>query len=239
MTATSPVPFAGLCSLSYNEISEWRDVLGCFQVWRSGITRGKRLFGRGDLPSIFRAARCSVSGVSTPDMCVLSRVCLFVTLRTVAHQAPSSVGLPCQEYWTRLPFPPPGGLPNPGMEPCLLCLLHWQADSLLAREALNTLLTPYPVGVRSSRGLSRGPFTGIKAVVPSLLGLRDWFHGRQFFHEPGWRVWFRGDSSTFCFLCPSFLLLLCQDVSSISDHGASDMEVGNLWIKVCNSTSMS
>ena len=36
---------------------------------------------------------------------------------TVAHQAPLSVGFPRQEFWSGLPFPPPGNLPNPGIEP--------------------------------------------------------------------------------------------------------------------------
>ena len=35
-----------------------------------------------------------------------------------------------QEYWRGLPCPPPGGLPNPGIEPASLSLLHWQAGSL-------------------------------------------------------------------------------------------------------------
>ena len=35
-----------------------------------------------------------------------------------------------QEYCSGLPFPSPGDLPNPGIEPGLLCLLHWQTDSL-------------------------------------------------------------------------------------------------------------
>ena len=35
-----------------------------------------------------------------------------------------------KEYWSGLPFPSPGDLPNPGIEPSLLHLLHWQADSL-------------------------------------------------------------------------------------------------------------
>ena len=41
----------------------------------------------------------------------------FVTPRTVACQAPLSVGFPRQEYWSELPFPSPGDLPNPGIEP--------------------------------------------------------------------------------------------------------------------------
>ena len=34
------------------------------------------------------------------------------------------------EYWSRLPFPPPGDLPNLGIEFASLCLLHWQAGSI-------------------------------------------------------------------------------------------------------------
>ena len=41
----------------------------------------------------------------------------FVTPWTVAHQAPLSTGFPRQEYWSGLPFPPPGDLPDPGIEP--------------------------------------------------------------------------------------------------------------------------
>ena len=48
---------------------------------------------------------------------LLSHVQLFVTLWTVAHQAPLSMGFPRQEYWSGWPFPPPGDLPNPGVEP--------------------------------------------------------------------------------------------------------------------------
>ena len=42
------------------------------------------------------------------------------TLWTVAHQAPLSVGFSRQEYWSGLPCPPPGDIPNPGMEPASL-----------------------------------------------------------------------------------------------------------------------
>ena len=40
-----------------------------------------------------------------------------VTLWTVAHQAPLSLGYPRQEYWNGLPFPSPGDLPDPEVEP--------------------------------------------------------------------------------------------------------------------------
>ena len=41
----------------------------------------------------------------------------FVTRWTVTHQAPLSMGFPRQEYWSGLPFPPPGDPPAPGIEP--------------------------------------------------------------------------------------------------------------------------
>ena len=51
------------------------------------------------------------------SLCVLSHVQLFVTPWTVARQAPLSTGFPTQEYWSGFPFPPPGDLPDPGIEP--------------------------------------------------------------------------------------------------------------------------
>ena len=48
----------------------------------------------------------------------LSRVPrLFATPQTVAYQASPAVGFSKQEYWSGLPFPSPGDLPDPGMEP--------------------------------------------------------------------------------------------------------------------------
>ena len=46
----------------------------------------------------------------------LSPVRLFATLWTVAHQAPPSMGFSRQEYWSGLPFPSPGDLPDPEVE---------------------------------------------------------------------------------------------------------------------------
>ena len=48
---------------------------------------------------------------------LLSRVQLFATPWTVAYQAPPSMGFSRQEYWSGLPFPSPGDLPDPGIEP--------------------------------------------------------------------------------------------------------------------------
>ena len=57
----------------------------------------------------------------------LSRVQLFGTPWTVARQAPLSMGFSRQESWSGLPFPSPGDLPNPGIEPGSPAL---QADAL-------------------------------------------------------------------------------------------------------------
>ena len=57
----------------------------------------------------------------------LSRVRLFATPWTVAHQTPLSIGFSRQEYWSGLPFPSPGDLPNPGIEARSPAL---QADAL-------------------------------------------------------------------------------------------------------------
>ena len=66
--------------------------------------------------------------------CVLSHfscVWLFATLWTVAHQDPlMSVGFSRQEYWSGLPYPPPGDLSHPGIEPTLPLTPAVQADSL-------------------------------------------------------------------------------------------------------------
>ena len=59
---------------------------------------------------------------------------------TVAHQAPLSMGFSRQEYWSWLPCPPPGNLPNPGIEPRSYAL---QADSL-PFQPLRKSLWEYP-----------------------------------------------------------------------------------------------
>ena len=59
----------------------------------------------------------------------LSHVRLFATPWTIAHRASLSIGFSRQEYWSGLPFPAPGDLPNPGIKPGSPAL---QADSLPA-----------------------------------------------------------------------------------------------------------
>ena len=69
---------------------------------------------------IIRNVRASYSHVVCVCAQLLSGVWLFTTPWTVAHQAPLSMGFPRQEYWSGLPCPPPGNLPNPGIKPTSL-----------------------------------------------------------------------------------------------------------------------
>ena len=59
----------------------------------------------------------TVSMVSKGEVKSLSRGRLFVTPWTVAYQVLPSMGFSRQEYWSELPFPAPGDLPDPGIEP--------------------------------------------------------------------------------------------------------------------------
>ena len=61
---------------------------------------------------------------------LLSHVRLFVTPWTVAHQAPLSMESSRQEYWSGLPCPPPGDLPDPGIELMSSVFPALQAGSL-------------------------------------------------------------------------------------------------------------
>ena len=63
-------------------------------------------------------------------MKLLSHVRLFATPWTVAYQAPPSMRFSRQEYWSGLPFPSPGDLPYPGIEPWSPAL---QADTLTSQ----------------------------------------------------------------------------------------------------------
>ena len=68
----------------------------------------------------------------------LSRVPLFGTPWTVAYQAPPSMEFSRQEYWSGLPFPSPGDLPDPGIKPGSPAL---QADALPSEPSGKPLIT--------------------------------------------------------------------------------------------------
>ena len=71
-----------------------------------------------------------MDGQWTCMLSLFSHVWLFATPWTVAHQAPLSMGFSRQEYWSGLPCPPPGDLPDPGIKPTSPESLALQEDSL-------------------------------------------------------------------------------------------------------------
>ena len=88
-----------------------------------------------------------------------SHVWLFVSLQTVACQAPLFIGFPRQEYWSGLPSPSPGDLPNPGIEPTSPGLAEFftteppgkpilSAMGLLSTAVENSLAVPQKVKYR-------------------------------------------------------------------------------------------
>ena len=81
-----------------------------------------------------------------------SCVCLFVTQWTVACKAPLSMDIPRQEYWSRLPCPPPGDFPYPRVEPhltfpALTSGFFTSRDTWEAPETRVTSITYKVVGV--------------------------------------------------------------------------------------------
>ena len=101
-----------------------------------------------------------------------SRVRLFATPWTVAHQAPPSLELSRQKYWSGLPFPSPGDLPNLGIKPSSPAL---QADALCYEPPGKPL---YPNATLFSHivGKTRNffQFTGVCDPPPAALYLGMW-----------------------------------------------------------------
>ena len=95
-------------------------------LWSISIEGGEELWRvtkPSGLPISYRLQYCPFTWLTCVCECVctcaqlLSHVQFFAALWTVAHQAPLSMGLSSQEYWSGLPFPPPGDLPEPGIKP--------------------------------------------------------------------------------------------------------------------------
>ena len=96
--------------------------LPLMQLWLSWLATprnfiSKALFGNSFFRNLFKSLPLFNSKFcSTVCVFVLSPLQLFETTSPVAHQAPMSMGFPRQKYWSRLPFPPPGDLPDPGIK---------------------------------------------------------------------------------------------------------------------------
>ena len=108
---------------NHSPYENWGSVGTCFP--------GSRTLNLDDenLDVHFRWASDTQDEVKWSEVKSLSRVRLFATPWTVAYQAPQSVEFSMQEYWSGLPFPSPGDLPNPGIKPGSPAL---QADTLLS-----------------------------------------------------------------------------------------------------------
>ena len=122
-----------------------------------GSSRKQRRYAQGPIWNSERKCPCSAPTAAPvhAHARLLSHVGLFVILWTVAQQPPLSMGFSRQDYWSGLPLPPPGGLPDPGIEPtcvtspapagCFFTIsATWEApttlDSVLKSRAV-TLLT--------------------------------------------------------------------------------------------------
>ena len=97
-----------------------------------------------------------------------SRVQLFVILWIGDHQAPLPMEFSRQEYWSGLPCPPPGDLPNPGMEPRYPAL---QADSLSSE----------PPGKPKNNGV--GILSVLQGVFPTQKLNWGFLHCRRFLNQ--------------------------------------------------------
>ena len=126
---------AGCVLIAFHATSGFSVAMGLTLHRGGGVARGRG--GCQDHKS-FLASPSSTSYPPPPrltfrGMCkcvhalLLSCVRLFVTPWTAAVQASLSMGLSRQEYWSGLPFPPPGDLPDPGIQPGSV---EFQADSL-------------------------------------------------------------------------------------------------------------
>ena len=114
-----------------------------------------------------------------------SRVWLFAVPWTVAHQAPLSMGFSRQEYWSALPFPFPGNLSNPGIEPTFLM------SPALAGEFFTTNTTWG--ALQWMWGISK-----LELLADSCLPETSWHYG--YLNQTAvclWRIWCRAGNSIF------------------------------------------
>ena len=92
--------------------------------------------------------------LNTQPVCVHSHIWLCATPWTVGRQAPLSMKFSWQEYWSRLPRPPSGDLPDPGIKAhlsCISCIGRWASQVALVVKNL-----PANAGERRDTGSITG-----------------------------------------------------------------------------------
>ena len=101
----------------------------------------------------------------TFSLCLVTQSCpLFVTPWTAAHLASLSIGFSRQEYGCGLPFPPPGDLPDPGIEPMSPVSPALQADSLPAEPLPAPILASWTVHSLTSETNSKSLYESFGSV---------------------------------------------------------------------------
>ena len=121
------------CARQYRRFDPWVRKIPWSRKWQPTL-----VFLPGKFHGQRRPVGCSPRGRKESDTTEhtythtqsLSHVGPFVTLWTVAHQAPLSMEFSRQEYQSGLPFPPLGELPDPEIEPASPSSCTWQVDSL-------------------------------------------------------------------------------------------------------------
>ena len=86
---------------------------------------------------------------------MLSCVQLFVTIWTVAHQAPQSMGSSQKEYWNGLPFLPPEDLPDPGIKSISFMSLVFAGEFLTTSATWKALSDISGVGSEAKSNLEK------------------------------------------------------------------------------------
>ena len=100
--------------------------------------------------------------------CCISHVQLFATPWTVAHQAPLSTEFSRPEYWSGLPCPPPGDLPNPGIK------------SRSPASLVDSLPSEPP---RKPKNTGMGSLTLLKGIFPIQESNQPFLHCRQILYR--------------------------------------------------------
>ena len=103
--------WSGIFYLPFTNFICW--IFPCWDTWtcisekKNTLLPSKNILLHTTIPSYYQKHKVKL----------LSRVWLFATPWTVPYQAPPSMGFSRQEYWSGLPFPSPGDVPDPGIKP--------------------------------------------------------------------------------------------------------------------------